>query len=463
MLLRRVSYFNMGDYACVLRVAALLKEYDAAGEAGLLVGISGGPDSVALLHMLHCLERAGVVGRLYAAHMHHGIRGESADEDAAFVRALCCEWGIPLFEERADAVSLSEQEGLTLEEAARNARYAFLRRAKGECGAQYIVTAHHRDDQAETVLLHLLRGAGLAGLCGMQVRAGDILRPLLTTSREELLAYLKEEGLVYRTDESNLEPGCMRNRIRLELLPLLRREYNPAVADSLCRMAELLFEDESLLRAQAEQALDAARLPQGGYACDALLRLPMALQSRAVRIALEREGALYDMQRGGIQSVCALLRARTGARMELPRSLQARISYGMFIIEPVITGQSDFETQFLWPGDTLTPQGRFVARFADSLRKDENARVAYFDADKLPPDASVRRRIPGDRFHPLGAPGIRKLKDYLIDKKIPRPKRDVPLIASGRNVLFFPGGTVSQTICVRDGTQRILRVEYLED
>ena len=446
-----------------MRVAALLKEYNAAGEAGLLVGISGGPDSVALLHMLRRLKHEGVAGRLYAAHMHHGIRGESADEDAAFVRTLCGGWNIPLFEERADAVSLSKRQNLTLEEAARNARYAFLRRVKEECGANYIVTAHHRDDQVETVLLHLLRGAGLAGLCGMQISAGDILRPLLTTPREELLAYLKEERLVYRTDESNLEPGCMRNRIRLELLPLLKREYNPAIADSLCRMAKLLSEDEALLRAQAGQALDAALLPQGGYVCEELLRLPMALQSRAVRIALEREGALYDMQRGGIQSVCALLRAHTGARMELPRSLQARISYGALIIEPAITGQSDFETRFLWPGDTLTPEGHFAAQFADSLRTDENARVAYFDADKLPLDACARRRMPGDRFHPLGAPGIRKLKDYLIDKKIPRPQRDIPLIASGHNVLFFPGGTVSETVRVQEGTQRILRVEYLED
>ncbi len=453
----------MGEYACVLRAAALLKEYDVAGETGLLVGISGGPDSVALLHVLHHISISEGGPRLSAAHMHHGIRGRSADEDAAFVRDLCGEWGIPLFEERVDAVSLSKQGNLTLEEAARIARYAFLRRAKQECGARFIVTAHHRGDQAETVLLHLLRGAGLAGLCGMQVCSGDILRPFLTTSRDELLAYLEDEGLCYRTDESNFETGCMRNRIRLELLPLLEKEYNPSVTDSLCRMAELLFEDESLLHAQAEQALDAARLPQGGYAREDLIRLPMSLQSRAVRIALEREGALYDMQRGGIQRVCALLHARTGARVILPRSMQARISYGAFIIEPIVSDESKFETPFLWPGVIHIPKGRLIAQFVDSLRRDEDARVGYIDADKLPPDVCVRKRMPGDRFHPLGAPGMRKLKEYLIDKKIPRPERDIPLIASGQNVLFFPGGAVSQTVRVRDGTQRILRVEYLED
>lgn len=452
----------MGDYACVLRVAALLKEYNIAGGTGLLVGISGGPDSVALLHMLRCLREVGICG-LYAAHMHHGIRGKYADADAAFVHALCSEWAIPLFEERADVPSLSKCDDLTLEEAARIARYAFLRRAKEECGARYIVTAHHRNDQAETVLLHLLRGAGLAGLCGMRVCTGDILRPLLTTPHEDILSYLKQEGLAYCTDESNFEPGCARNRIRLELLPLLKEEYNPSVVDSLCRMAELLSEDEALLHAQAERELDEARLPQGGYSCDALLRLPMALQSRAVRIALEREGALYDMQRGGIQSVCALLRARTGAHMKLPRSLQARISYGALIIEPVPTAPNEFEAPFLWPGNTATPYGRFEARFVDSLRMNENVRIAYFDADRLPPNSCVRKRMAGDRFHPLGAPGMRKLKDYLIDKKIPRPERDTPLIASGQNVLFFPGGTVSETVRVRDGTRRILRVEYLED
>ncbi len=453
----------MGEDTIVTRVCAALKKNCADGKDGLLVGISGGPDSVALLHILYRLKSDGILTNLSAAHMHHGIRGQHADNDAEYVRTLCGQWDIPLFEERADAIALSKAEDMTLEEAARTARYDFLRRTKQNCGAAYIVTAHHRDDQAETIFLHLLRGAGLAGLCGMQVCSDDILRPLLTTSREEILAYIAQQQLSYCTDESNMEACCLRNRIRLELLPFIKRDYNPSIAETISRMAELLSEDEALLHVQAETALNKAKVPDGGYSCSKLVDLPMPIKSRAIRIALEREGALYDMQRGGINSVCALLQARTGARMELPCKMEARISYGVLHIGPCQSSPEPFEIPFLWPGETITPDGRFTAGLADRMRTDEKTNVAYVDADKLFSDMVVRRRRPGDRFFPLGAPGGRKLKEYLIDKKVSRTQRDVPLLASGENVLFFPGGTVSQQVCVDERTTLILRIEYLPD
>ena len=454
---------SMGEDTIVMRAAKALRNYCADGKDGLLVGISGGPDSVALLHILHRLQSDGILTNLSAAHMHHGIRGQNADNDAEYVRTLCGQWDIPLFEECADAIALSKAGDMTLEEAARTARYAFLRRAKQNCGAKYIVTAHHRDDQAETIFLHLLRGAGLAGLCGMQVCTDDILRPLLTTSREEILAYIAQQQLSYCTDESNMEACCLRNRIRLELLPLIKRDYNPSIAETISRMAELLSEDEALLRVQAETALDKAKVPDGGYSCSELVDLPMAIKSRAIRVALERAGALYDMQRGGINSVCALLHGRTGAHMELPCKMEARISYGVLYISSFQASPETFEIPLLWPGETITPDGRFSARIADRMRTDEKSNVAYVDADKLSSDLVLRRRRPGDRFFPLGAPGRRKLKEYLIDKKVPRTQRDVPLLASGEDVLFFPGGTVSQQVRVDELTTCILRIEYLPD
>ena len=453
----------MGEDTIVMRVAQTLKKYCADGKDGLLVGISGGSDSVALLHILRRLKYDGMLTNLSAAHMHHGIRGQYADDDAEYVRTLCGNWGIPLYEERADAIALSKAEDMTLEEAARTARYSFLRRAKQSCGAAYVVTAHHRDDQAETILLHLLRGAGLAGLCGMQVCSDDILRPLLTTSRDEILAYIAQQQLKYCTDESNMEACCLRNRIRLELLPLIKRDYNPSISETISRMAELLSEDEALLHVQAETALDKARVTDGGYSCSELAELPMALKSRAIRIALERKGALYDMQRGGINSVCALLQAHTGARMELPCKMEARISYGVLYIGPCQSSPEPFEIPFSWPGETITPGGRFIARVVDRMRTDEKSDVAYVDAEKMSSDMVVRRRRPGDRFFPLGAPGGRKLKEYLIDKKVPRTEREIPLLASGGDVLFFPGGTVAQQVCVDERTTRILRIEYLPD
>ena len=452
----------MEQKSCALRVEEALQCCGVGPDTALLAAVSGGPDSVALLHMLCGLQQRGVLGALHAAHMHHGLRGAQADADAAFVCALCSEWSVPLYTERADVAELARAEDMTLEEAARTARYAFLRRIRLECGANYIVTAHQLDDQAETVLLHLLRGTGLAGLCGMRMDSGDLLRPLLSVSRDEILRYLAQAGLSYCMDETNLAPGCLRNRIRLELLPLLQTEYNPSIAQGLSRMARLLGEDEAYLAGEAEAALDRAALPGGGYARAVLAQLPGPLQSRAVRIALERAGALYDLQQGGIQSVCALLTARTGAKRALPNGMEARASYEALLIGKPPELLAVEQMPLLVPGEIRTPAGMYTAQVVPALRTDEGGLVAYLDADKLPGDAVVRRREPGDRFFPLGARGERKLKEYLIDKKFDRTARARPLIASRAQVLFFPGGAVSEALRVDEKTTRILRVEFLD-
>ncbi len=447
---------------CTAKVAAAIAANGIGQQDGLLVGISGGPDSVALLHMLCGLRQSGQVKRLFAAHVNHGIRSAPAEEDAAFVRALCAEWDVALYETRVDVPKLQLELGQTLEEAARSARYAFLREAKQASGSSWIVTAHHMDDQAETVLLHLLRGTGLAGLCGMKAVSGDIFRPLLDVSRAELLAYAEANGLSYRTDETNMEPCCLRNRIRLELLPLLREGYNPSISEGIARMAALLGEDEAYLAAEAAQRLLEAELPSGGYDRKLLASLPMPIQTRAVRMMLSREGALYNLQQAGVYRLCTLLKGRTGTRMELPNGMEAQVHYDAIIIgKPEADGVEPVETTWLWPGETKTPQGAYIAEFTPGWRQDESAFVAYMDADKLPAEAVVRTRRPGDRFRPLNAPGTRKLKDYLIDKKFPQTERRLPLIASGGDVLFFPGGTVAHAVRVGEETKRVLRVAFV--
>ena len=444
---------------CTAQVEAAIAANSIAKEDGLLAAVSGGADSVALFHILIGLRASGRVKNLSAAHVDHGIRETSA-EDAAFVRTLCTAWDVPLLETRVDVPALCRSTGQTMEETARNARYAFLREAKEACNAKWIVTAHHMDDQAETVLLHLLRGAGLNGLCGMRAVSGDIFRPLLLVSREALLSYIKENGLLYRTDESNLEPGCLRNQIRLELLPFLQQEFNPSIAEGLSRMAGLLLQDEEYLNEEAGKRLDGARLVQGGYKRETLAALPAPIKTRAIRLALERESALYNMSHSRILRVCDLLTARTGARVALPNGMEARASYEAFLIEHPRRGEAEaFETRFIWPGETKTPLGSYHTEFVDAMQK-EAGFTAYMDADKLPPDAMVRRRIPGDRFHPLGAPGGRKLKEYLIDKKVLPAMRELPLIASGRDVLFFPGGTIAHAVRVNADTRRIVRVVF---
>lgn len=439
--------------------------YGITEKSVLLVAVSGGPDSVALLHILQALLAEARIGALYAAHLHHGIRGEHADEDAAFISSLCQEWSVPLKVSYADVPLLAREQKHTIEEAARNARYAFLRQARVDCGASHILTAHHMDDQAETVLLHLLRGSGLGGLCGMQEAAGELLRPLLYIEHSELMRYLEEYKLPYRIDETNADTSYLRNKIRLELIPVLRDTYNPNIIQGLSNMAALLSEDEAYLTSLAQEALDAAALLEtGAYSRAQLIDFPPPVRSRALRLALAREGALYDMQRSGINRLEALLSARTGAAMPLPRGLCAWVSYDTLHIGkmPEETPAA-FEQPFLWPGETQTIAGRFVASYAGALRKDEGPDVAYMDADKLPTGILIRPRRPGDMIYPLNAPGRCKLKRYLIDKKLPRAQRMRPLLASGNEVLFFPGGTVSHTLRVTEETKRIVRIVFEEN
>lgn len=430
----------------------------------LLLAVSGGRDSMALLHTLCALRDTGAFGLLYAAHLHHGIRGADADADAALVEKTCREWGVQLYLNKANVPAAAREGRLSLEQAAREVRYAFLRVARQDCGAAYILTAHHMEDQAETVLLHLLRGSGLAGLQGMREKSGELLRPMLGLRREEIGRYATLHGVAYREDATNTQLVYLRNRVRLELLPLLEDAYNPNIVEGLSRMAALVQEDEAYLRREALLKLAEAVLPgQAGrdaYRIPVLLTMPTPIRSRALRLALERAGALYGMQQGGLESLEKLLHAQTGAYRDLPGGKRAWVSYDFLCIGPVQASVEVFEVPFRLAGQTQTPLGCFAAGEAPALRRDEGALVAYMDADKLPANIVARPRRAGDRFYPLGAPGRRKFKQYLIDKKIPREKRTLPLLAAADEVLFFPGGTVSELVKVGAETTHILRVAF---
>ena len=428
---------------------------------GILAAVSGGADSVALLRCLHALRpRLGF--RLYAAHLDHGIRGEEARQDAEFVQALCQALGVACHVGRADVPALAAAQGLSLETAARQARYAFLEEAMAHFGAQWAALAHHGDDQAETLLLHLFRGSGGRGLCGMEARRGPYIRPFLGLGRQALEEYLKGLGQPWRTDATNLSPDTgLRNRLRLELLPWLAAHVNPRVSSALCRTAELLQADEDYLSAAARQALEEARLAQG-FDREKLASLHPALGSRALGLALAEAGAGQDISQRHIQLLSALLSGPTGAHLDLP-GVKADISYGALLLTPA--AQAPATPAFCLPlqltGLTPTPLGDFLAGdYAGPLLRDPY--TALMDRDKLPPGPlEARTRRPGDRFYPLGAPGRKKLKDFYIDKKAPRALRQGPGIFQGAEALFLPGFGISERVKVDGGTRRILRVEYI--
>jgi tRNA(Ile)-lysidine synthase len=421
----------------------------------VLVALSGGADSTALLLSLKTLQEEGKVGGLFAAHLNHGIRGTFAERDQRFCEALCRELGIPLQTETCDAPAYAKQTGKTLEEAARELRYSFLERARIACGASVIATAHHADDQAETVLLHLLRGSGTGGLGGMKPRNGLIVRPLLQTTRAEILAYLAEQHAAYCEDETNARNDASRNRIRNELLPILS-SYNPAIAEALCRTAALCAEDDALLERLADEAEETIQ-QDDGLSRDRLAALPLALKSRVVRkriFALDSTVSEPDIRR-----VLALLEANTGTRIELTGGYHAWTDATTLRIGRY-PETLEYCVAFVPEGKTITPRGAIVSERVISWHKPADGNEAFLALDALPEGLCVRSRNPADRFFPLGAPGERLLSDVLTDRKIPKEKRDLPLLCAGNQVLYVAGLGISERVKVQPGTREMLHILY---
>ena len=442
------------------KVESAIKRYSLIKEGDTVVaGVSGGADSVALLiALLKLSERMGF--SVCAAHLNHGIRGEAAAHDQGFVKDLCEFHGVPLYVEELDVPLAAKAAGQTLEQAGRILRYDFLERAKRHFEAQSIAVAHHMDDQAESILLHLTRGSGLLGLVGMQPRRGDIIRPLLGVRRSEIEGYLFELETVYCTDDTNFERDGTRNRLRLDVIPYIEKNINPGFVGTLCSMGELLFDDERYLSQQAREALDSAR-SQGGYDRKTLAALPRPILSRAIRLALSDAGAVTDIERVHVDNVIGLLSARTGARLHLPH-VEAWVTY-----ERICFGVAEDMAAFSMPlvigGETGTPLGTFTAEYVQGNRYERRADIAYMDRAKLPAGGlTVRTRQNGDRFYPLGAPGRRKLKDYFIDKKVPREQRVLPLVCCGDEALFVPNFGVSETVKVTGDTVEMLKIAYCD-
>ena len=454
--------------ACGVEFTGLVAEVGRMIEAhgllpdggGVLVGLSGGADSVALLTALKRLAPYHN-WRVAAAHFNHGIRGETASRDERFCRELCDGMGVEFVAERADVPACAAEQGVSVETAGRLLRYDFLERTRVWLGLDRIAVAHHMDDNAESVLMHLFRGSGLAGLTGIQPMRGSIIRPLLGVRRADIEDFLNSEGLLYCTDETNLAPEGTRNRLRLEVIPYLERHVNPALVPTLCSTAELLMEDEAYLAEISQYELEAARQGEG-FLRERLAALDKPIAARVIRLALAEVGAVVDIERVHIEAVMELLTARTGASAVLPHA-RAFTSYELICFAPAGEEEEipDFACDITGVGEYATPFGKFTVSIVGGSEIQKSRTVAYMDMDKLDGALSIRARREGDRFYPLGAPGRRKLKDIFIDRKLDRRKRDrLPLVVCGSEALFVPGIGVSETVRVDGSTARMLRVEY---
>jgi len=446
----------------VRRVCAYVRE-EALWEAGasLLVAVSGGPDSVALLDILHALS-AEMGLTLAVAHVNHLLRPE-AEEDAAFVEALAARYGLPYRYRRVDVPARVAETGESVEEAARELRYAALHEMACEAGAKYIATGHTADDQAETVLMRVLRGTGPAGLAGIPPKRDDLVRPLLRTWRSEILDYLRERELSYCTDRSNYSTDFTRNRIRLELLPFLEREYAPHLRARLAHLAELERQDEVVLSALADERYAALRRTmEDGIALPEGPEMPRALRWRCWRHAIaEVRGGLADIHYEHLEAIEHL---PLHQQVHLPgvRVLH-EVGYLLFLPAP-----TEEELVEYIPQARLPLPGQFCPLAADCCLLlevfDERMPIASGDTAVLDADAvqgalTVRGWHPGDRYRPLGAPGSRKVQDIFVDAGVPRRLRArVPLVLDEEGIIWLAGFRIADRVKMNASTARTLRI-----
>ncbi|ACX53138.1 tRNA(Ile)-lysidine synthetase [Ammonifex degensii KC4] len=429
----------------------------------VVVGVSGGPDSVALLDLLYRLREDKELS-LYVAHLHHGLRAE-ADEEAAMVSELARRYGLPFFLDRVDVKKHAQQNKLSIETAARELRYRFLLEVAGEVGANRIALGHQADDQAETVLLHLLRGTGLSGLRGIPPVRGPFIRPLLRVRRAEIEAYCQWRGLSPCLDLSNWSLEYTRNRIRHQLLPLLAREFNPSIVEVLCRLAEIAREEDEFLEKEAGKAYRELRreAEEGlGLALEPLKTLPLALARRVVRLAY-RELVGEELPFEHVEAVRQWLYRPTGKELSLPKNVKVVREYDSLVFLPPQAKPSSvpfYAYPLRVPGITYLPEVGLLleARLITPQELGDPRKLpsteALLDWEVLVPPLRVRRRLPGDRFHPFGYPVPVKLKSFLINQKIPRYRRDrLPLVEDAEGIVWVGGVRISARVAVRPETR----------
>lgn len=445
--------------------------------ASIVVGLSGGNDSTALLHILWALNSHYQYGwTLHAVHLNHGFRGEEAREDARYAKELCASLGVAFHLYERDIPEVMKQTGMGPQEASRAVRYAIFEQVAREVGASRIAVAHHADDQIETILFRLIRGARLSGLGGMPARRWlvegeiELVRPLLPVSRSELERYCREHGLAPREDSSNLSRKYARNLIRLEVMPLLR-QINERYGEHILSLSASVREDEAYLQKLSRERLEEAviRQKKGDVTIDRdkFQSCDVALQRRMITLILNYLSRQIEWSSHHVEAVLHMIEgSRPSAELNLPGGVSAAREYGQVRFR--LDGQTRHRQCFCYrlavPGITLVPEsGASVHTYYrdgpidwEKLPDD----TAVFDADRLPGPLCIRSRKPGDRMPLWGTAGSKKLKDLLIDAKVPQRWRDrLPILTAGEQVIWVPGIRRSAVAPVDQGTKRVLYVE----
>jgi tRNA(Ile)-lysidine synthase len=495
------------------KVIDFIKRYSLIPpEEIVVVGVSGGADSVCLLHVLAKWQK-GLGIKLHVAHLNHQLRGVESEADAKYVSKLAGSLGIPITIDRQDVAAYRIERNISVEEAGRELRYAFLARVAREVGANRIAVGHTRDDQVETILMHILRGTGITGLCGLapcspmaydsqgmslpasplSLRAKRsnllVIRPLLDVTREETTSYCQEHQLDPRIDSSNRSLSFFRNRLRLQLLPLLR-QYNPSLDQALLRLADVAKEDNAFIEQQASELWnEVARQDNNAIYLDRkqIASLPIALQRQLLRAAVTKlAGDIRDIEASHIEAARSLLNKPVGKRISLPHGFICQGGYDELVVAstakqsqlppcpfPPLPGEFSLKV----PGKIVFPGWEVIASIAEERVDSPPLRdtlstsggtcqsnlVADFDLHKTGTELSVRQRRPGDRFQPLGMSLPKKLPEFMVDAKIPCSWRGrIPIVCSPQQIIWVVGWQIDDRVKITEVSKEILRLEFIK-
>ena len=463
------------------KVLAYIKQNRMIGKKDMvLAGVSGGSDSMAMLHILKELQEK-LDFTLRVVHVHHGIRGKEADRDRSFVENICRKWQIPCTVYCYDVPGLSREWKLGEEETGRIVRKEAFQREAAVCGMKIkIALAHNQEDLAETMLHNLCRGTGLRGLCTMRPADGEIIRPILCLSREKITGYLKEKKIPHIQDSTNLSDEYTRNRIRHHVLPAMEKEINGKTVEHMAETARILREADGYLRRKGAELLEQCRQKTGYLLDGAFFEKPDIVREYAVMEAFERlSGKRKDFTSLHVRQVFSLQKKETGRYIKLPGNIQAVRSYGGVRLEKTVSGPGTTEGvsaekkgsgnpaemffEIPLSGILECPFGIFETKIFHykNQKIEEKKYTKWMDYDKIKGSPCVRTRKQGDYLVVNSAGGRKKLNRIFIDEKIPAGLRDqIPVVAAGSEILWIPGGRMIDQYKITSTTGRVLELHY---
>lgn len=435
----------------------------------VIVAVSGGPDSMCLLHILYSLKQKYGLD-IVAAHLNHCLRGEEADLDEEYVKEFCYNYDIKFYSKRVDVHKISCEKNISCEMAGREVRYEFFESLRNELKAQKIAIAHNANDQAETVLMRIMRGTGLEGLIGIKpVRDEYYVRPLINSSRDEIERYCDDNILNPRLDKTNLENIFSRNKIRLELIPYIEKNFNKEIIKTLIRLSDTIRKDNEYLDNIACQKFKLyCHVKKEEVIIDnKAFDEQDAILSRIIKSSIiELTGSFYNYEKIHIYDIIKLHKQGTGKKNMLPNNIVVINNYGNIVLyKNYVSSERNIKEVLLDINDKniITEIGinvSFNVIEIENLKKTKTDNLTkYFDCDKIEKDIIIRYRKTGDVFMPLGMKGNKKLNRLFIDLKIPKEERDdIPLICFGNDIAWVVGYRISEKFKIDISTKKILQI-----